>query len=141
MRATHVGWSLGLLVALGLAIQFVPYGRTQENPPTRQEPPWDSPATRALAVRACFDCHSNQTVWPWYARVAPGSWLIQHDVEEGRRKLNFSEWDRPQRGAPKMGREIARGEMPPWYYTMIHAEARLSEAERRLLVKGVEAPR
>jgi hypothetical protein len=62
------------------------YGRDHSNPPVRIEPRWDRARTRELAVRACFDCHSNQTRWPWYSHVAPISWLVQHDVEEGARR-------------------------------------------------------
>jgi len=141
MHSKRLWWSLGILVALGVLFQFVPYGRAHTNPPVRQEPAWDSPATRALAVRACFDCHSNQTVWPLYAELAPFSWLVQHDVEDGRRKLNFSEWDRPQREARKAAREVGRGEMPPWYYVLMHASANLSEADKQALIRGLEATR
>ena len=95
-----VRW-LGVTLLLALvAIQLVPYGRAHTSPPVTQEPPWNRPETRALAVRACFDCHSNQTVWRWYSHIAPVSWLVQRDVDEGRRKLNYSEWDRGQREAP-----------------------------------------
>jgi hypothetical protein len=82
---------VGVVVLFGL-IQLVPYGRDHTNPPVVAEPAWDSPQTRALAVRACFDCHSNETVWPWYSNVAPASWLVQRDVDDGRRRLNWSEW-------------------------------------------------
>ena len=80
-------------------IQLIPFGRTHLNPPQTKEPSWNSPDTRALFRRACFDCHSNQTVWPWYSHVAPVSWLLQRDVNGGRSHLNFTEWDRPQRHA------------------------------------------
>ena len=80
------------LVGLTVAIQAVPYGRAHDNPPVRSEPQWDSPVTRDLVVRACFDCHSNETIWPWYANIAPISWLTTRDVDEGRDELNFSEW-------------------------------------------------
>lgn len=79
------------LVALFLLIQLIPYGRQHTNPPVVAEPAWDSPQTRDLAVRACFDCLSNDTVWPWYSNVAPISWLVQRDIDEGRQRLNFSE--------------------------------------------------
>ncbi len=82
----------GVLVVGLIAIQLVPYGRNHTNPPVQSEPNWDSPETRALAERACFECHSNETAWPWYSNIAPVSWLVQHDVDEGREKLNFSEW-------------------------------------------------
>ncbi len=85
---------VGGLIAVGvlgfIAIQFVPVDKS--NPPVVSEPKWDSPQTQALAERACYDCHSNQTKWPWYSNVAPVSWLLARHVQEGRDKLNFSEW-------------------------------------------------
>jgi hypothetical protein len=127
------------LLAIAVVIQAVPYGRAHTNPPERLEPAWASPAVRALAVRACFDCHSNESRWPWYSHVAPMSWLIQRDVDEGRRKLNFSRWDRPQRRAKDAAKEVEEVEMPPWFYLPLHAEARLSTAERLELVEGLKA--
>ena len=138
MQKARLWKSLGILAVLGLAIQIVPYGHARTNPAVRKEPAWDGPATRELAVRACYDCHSNQTVWPWYAKMAPVSWLIQNDVEDGRRKLNFSEWDRPQREARAVTRRIQRGSMPPWYYVMMHSQAKLSDAEKQALVRGLQ---
>ena len=77
-------WALAAAALVAaLAIQVVPYGRDQVNPPVRMEPAWDSPQTRDLARRACFDCHSNETEWPPYSRVAPASWILQRDVTEG----------------------------------------------------------
>jgi mono/diheme cytochrome c family protein len=122
-----------------IAIQLVPYGRAHTNP-VRTEPAWHPAPARELAVRACFDCHSNQTRWPWYSNVAPVSWLIQRDVDEGRRTLNFSEWDRPQKEARESAEQVQKGTMPPWYYPW----ARLSPAERDDLVRalaGTAAPR
>jgi mono/diheme cytochrome c family protein len=132
---------LGLLSALGafLVIQVVPYGRDHTNPPTPSEPAWDSARTRALAVAACFDCHSNETEWPWYTNLAPFSWLTQRDVDEGRDTLNFSQWDRPQREADEIPEAIREGEMPPWYYAVLHSGARLSDAETQQLIDGLEA--
>jgi hypothetical protein len=104
----------------------------------RQEPGWDSSQTRALASRACFDCHSNETKWPWYSHVAPVSWLVQRDVELGRGTLNFSEWDRPQEGAEAV-EAVQEGEMPPRIYLVAHPEARLPPAEYRQLVAGLAA--
>ena len=91
-----VKWGIAALLMTALVVQVIPYGRDHTNPPVAAEPLWDSPQTRDLAVRACFDCHSNETEWPWYSNVAPISWLVQRDVEEGREELNFSEWDREQ---------------------------------------------
>ena len=126
----------GLLGAL-LAIQLVPYGRDHRNPPLRSEPLWDSPTTRALAKQACFDCHSNETEWPAYASIAPVSWLVQHDVDEGRAVLNFSEWTRPQKEAKEAAKELREGEMPPTAYKLIHAHARLSAGDRDRLAQGL----
>ena len=127
-----------VLVVLLVAVQFVPYGRSHSNPPVAKEPAWDSPRTRELAARVCFDCHSNETHWPWYAHVAPASWLLQSDVEEGREHLNFSEFDRTQRHADEAAHELEEGEMPLWFYTPLHLGARLDEAETKELVAGFE---
>lgn len=129
---------LGAL-ALAAGIQLVPYGRNHTNPPVTGEPQWDSPATRELAKRACFDCHSNETVWPWYSHVAPVSWLVQRDTDEGRRKLNFSEWNKPQKEADEAAKSVREGEMPMWIYLPTHPEARLTDAEKQALINGLEA--
>ncbi|MFB6285428.1 MAG: heme-binding domain-containing protein [Candidatus Bipolaricaulia bacterium] len=120
-------------------IQFVPYGRDHSNPPVKGEPSWDSPETRTLVERACFDCHSNETDWPWYSHIAPASWLVQRDVMEGRKALNVSEW--PQNGdeASEAAEAVQEGEMPIAIYTWLHSEARLSDAERQRLVQGLRA--
>ena len=132
------GRSALLLVVAFVAIQFVPYGRDHVNPPVGAEPTWDSPGTRALARQACFDCHSNETEWPAYARVAPVSWLIQRDVSAGRAVLNFSEWQRPQEEATEAAEEVLEGEMPLPMYRLLHAHARLSVADRERLARGLE---
>ena len=131
--------ALVVVAAVGLVIQAVPYGRRHMNPPVLAEPTWDTAQTRALAARACFDCHSNDTVWPWYSSVAPMSWLVQHDVDEGRRALNFSEWSRPQKEAPEAPKTVGQGEMPPWIYRLRATQARLSPAEREALIRGLTA--
>lgn len=128
----------GLCVLFGL-IQLIPYGRTHTNPDARIEPHWDSPRTRALVVRACFDCHSNQTNWPWYANVAPMSWAVQFDVEAARSVINFSEWDREQPLAVYSARSVVTDSMPPYKYKMAHPEADLTPEEKRDLVNGLEA--
>lgn len=127
------------LVALGvfLVIQVVPYGRDHHNPPVVAEPRWNSSTTRELAVRACFDCHSNQTQWPWYSNVAPMSWLVQSHVEEGRRELNFSVWSQGE--GDEAAEAVRDGEMPPRSYTLLHPEARLTDAEREQLARGLDA--
>jgi hypothetical protein len=129
--------ALGVVVVLFAAMQLVPVRR--DNPPIVSEPNWDSPETRALAQRACFDCHSNETVWPWYTYVAPASWLAAHDVHEGRGILNFSEWNHPQSGADEVMEVVEEGEMPPSYFLIMHPEARLTPEERDALAKGLDA--
>jgi hypothetical protein len=131
-----------IAIGLGLAlvlIQLVPYGRNHTNPPVRIEPAWDKPETRALARRACFDCHSNETRYPWYSNIAPVSWLTERDTLEGRSKLNFSEWDHPQKDAKEAPEEVEKGEMPLWFYVPLHPEAKLTDAEKALLVGGLKA--
>lgn len=119
-------------------IQLIPFGRTHWNPLGTREPAWNSPETRELIRRACFDCHSNTTVWPWYSHIAPVSWLVQRDVNGGRRHLNFSEWDLPQRHSKDVAQQVREGEMPPWFYLPMHPAAKLTPAEKQALIDGVE---
>jgi cytochrome c551/c552 len=126
------------LLVVGILIQFVPFGYDHANPAVTKEPAWDSTATKELMRRACFDCHSNQTTWPWYSNVAPVSWLTQRDVNGGRRHLNFSEWDKPQRHAKDVTQEVKSGDMPPWFYLPMHPNAKLSNAEKKALMDGAE---
>jgi mono/diheme cytochrome c family protein len=127
------------LFVLFVLIQLVPYGRDHANPPVTGEPDWKGPRTEAIARRACFDCHSNETTWPWYSHVAPFSWLVQKDVDEGRAHLNFSEFDKPQRRAEEAAEEVEEGEMPLWVYTLTHPGARLDDAEKAELIRGLKA--
>lgn len=133
-------YAIFFLVAGLLIIQAIPYGRSHDNPPVLMEPHWNSSATRELAKRACFDCHSNETVWPWYTRVAPFSWLVYRDVVEGRRELNFSDWQGGVREGEKpaeIREQIEKGEMPPMLYRLIHPEARLTDSQKRQLSEGL----
>lgn len=138
------------LVVIGFVIQLIPYGHDHTNPPVIQEPNWNSPETRAIVKRACFDCHSNETVWPWYSNFAPVSWLIYRDVSDGREHLNFSEWDvRPslpegegegeehQHGPEVIQEVLESDEMPPATYLLLHPEARLTDQEMQVLIDGL----
>ena len=126
------------LVALFLLIQLVPYGHDHSNPPVTRQLKYDSSRTEQLASDACGACHSNLTSWPVESNVAPFSWLIQHDVEDGRQILNFSEWDRPaQAEAGEVGEVITEGEMPPLQYRLLHPSARLSDTEKADLAAGL----
>lgn len=125
--------------ALLVAIQFVPYGRDHTNAPVVAEPPWDSPATRELAVRSCFDCHSNETVWPWYSHVAPVSWLVQRDVDGGRSSVNWSEWGLDEDESEESAETVLDGSMPLAAYELLHSEARLTDDEIQVLAEGLDA--
>jgi mono/diheme cytochrome c family protein len=92
------------------------------------------PATMAVFRRACNDCHSNLTVWPWYSGVAPISWLVAYDVRAGREKMNLSEWgnypaEHRAKLAQEMCKEVTEGEMPGPMYTLIHSQAKLTSAD------------
>lgn len=122
-------------VALLVVAQFVPVDRA--NPPVESSVPAPPPVEDILR-RACFDCHSNETVWPWYSRVAPASWLMARDVAQGRRHLNFSTWNRLTpaervRALEEAWEEIEAGRMPLAIYTPLHPEARLTDADRAAL--------
>lgn len=133
MRRTF--WiGLGLFVA----IQLVPYGRGHANPPVTRAASFGSQAGTDLARGACLDCHSDETTWPWYSNVAPMSWLIQKDVDEGRAALNFSEWDLPQEEMKDLLEVVEEGEMPPTSYTLLHPDARLTEEERATLLAALQ---
>lgn len=133
-----IRWAALAAVGLLVVIQLVPYGRSHSNPPTTAEPAWDSPRTRALFMNACGDCHSNHTSWPWYTNVAPISWLTQRDVDGGRAQFDVSNWDRPQDiSAGDLTEAIRAGSMPPWFYTPLHSNARLSASEKQQLMAGL----
>jgi hypothetical protein len=130
-------WTIATLGVAAVAIQFVPVDRT--NPPV--EGAVFAPAeVESVLRRACYDCHSNETNWPWYSHVAPISWLTAHDVHEGRDALNFSTWSALDRKAQldaigKSWEEVQDHDMPPWYYLPLHWNAHLS-SEDRAVVRG-----
>jgi hypothetical protein len=125
-------------IALFVVIQFIPYGKDHINPPVVSEPVWDSQQTRDLAQRACFDCHSNETTWPWYSNIAPVSWLVYRDVAEGRSRVNFSDWQNAHsRESGELSSAVSEGEMPPFQYLLMHANAKLSAAEKTQLADGL----
>lgn len=116
------------LIVLFLAIQLVPVDRT--NPPVQSDLK-APPAAAAVLRRACYDCHSNETRWPWYSRIAPVSWLVAYDVKQGRRELNFSVPGRQE--TDDILKVVRRGEMPPGIYLPAHPEARLTRADLAVL--------
>ncbi len=130
-------WIVAAFAFLLVAIQFIPYGRDHTNPPVTAAVTWDSVETESLVRGACFDCHSNETRWPWYSHVAPASWLVQSDVDEGRKKLNFSEGNLKE--IEEVAEVVSEGEMPPWFYRPAHRKARLSAERKQALVRGIHA--
>jgi len=136
-----------------IAVAFVAgFTLLQLTNPPRTNPPVVSdlmaahpapPPIAAMLHAACYDCHSSETRWPWYSHIAPMSWLIAHDVAEGRQHLNLSVWpnDDPVRAAKlldKMSDAIGTGEMPLDKYTKLHADARLTEAQRKELTDWLD---
>jgi hypothetical protein len=135
-----IGKVIVLVVAVLVLIQLIPFGRSHKNPPVTGKPQWDSARTEELFNRACKDCHSNETVWPWYSNVAPLSWVLKLDVKVGRAKFNVSEWGRPGKNeGEEAASETRSGKMPPWFYLPAHPEAKLGASERDELVKGLVA--
>ena len=127
---------LSLTVTL-ITIQFIPVDKS--NPPERGAAAAPAEA-QTLLRRACFDCHSNETVWPWYSQFAPASLLIAKDVRKGRKEVNFSAWDnyddrRKARKLKEIAKQVENGGMPLFYYLPLHPGAKLSPAERDLIVK------
>jgi hypothetical protein len=135
-RWSVLRWVLFGVVVTFAAIQLAPVDRS--NPPVVAEVP-ATPEARTVLRRACYDCHSHETVWPWYSKVAPVSWLVARDVHKGREELNFSTWDRYSteqqvKKLKKSWEEIDAREMPPWYYLRAHRDAVLSPEDRAVLV-------
>lgn len=124
---------LGGLLLVFLLMQLVPVERS--NPTGGARIAWDSPRTEALARRACMDCHSNETVWPGYSRVAPVSWFVAHHVNEGRREMNLSTGHDVE--IDECSREMQRGTMPMASYIWLHPEAKLSATEQQELLAGL----
>jgi hypothetical protein len=138
-------WVFGALVVVFALLQFANPART--NPPVVSDlmatnmPP---PHVAALLHAACYDCHSYETKWPWYAHIAPASLLVIGDVNEGRKHLNLSDWPaadsvRAAKKLDRMSEEIDYREMPPGKYTLIHADARLTDADRKELTGWLDA--
>jgi cbb3-type cytochrome oxidase cytochrome c subunit len=128
-----------VLVVLVLLIQLLPYGHTHTNPPVVKEPNWNSPETRQITQKACFDCHSNETIWPWYSNIAPMSWLVQRDVDVARSRMNFSDWGRISGEVGEIIEIVSEGEMPPFQYLLMHPGARFSEHEKTRFIDGINA--
>ena len=130
---------LGFAAVALVAIQFVPVQR--DNPPVEEEVA-APPAARKILQRACYDCHSNETRWPWYSRVAPMSWLVTADVSEAREHLNFSTWnayddDERIELLEEAWEHVEDGKMPLWFYIPLHPEADLSADDKKVFQSWV----
>ncbi len=97
-----------------------------------------SDSVHAILKTACYDCHSNNTAYPWYNNIQPVAWWLKHHVDEGKRELNFDEFAKysPRRQyikAEEINKEVKEGEMPLSSYTVIHKDAKLT-AEQKLMI-------
>jgi mono/diheme cytochrome c family protein len=129
------------ITAIGVLalLQVLPLGPHFINPPISGEPVWDTPRTQELFNRACADCHSHETKYPWYSNIAPVSWLVARDINEGREHFNVSTWGVQKKNEGKdAAKEVREGEMPMWIYTLPHPEAKLNETEKQELISGLE---
>lgn len=120
---------------IAVAIQFIPVDRS--NPPVEQDVAAPA-AVKPVLRESCYDCHSNETTWPWYSYVAPASWLVAGDVHEAREHLNFSTWNRlsPNERADvirEVWKEVRAGEMPLPFYVLAHPSAKLTTQDRTAL--------
>lgn len=120
------------LIVILIGIQFIPVERT--NPPVTSEISVPE-NVKVILKKACYDCHSNETNWVWYTKVAPMSFLTAKDVNDGRRHLNFSEWDGNNESKYKeeIWEEIRDEKMPPWQYKIMHSDAKLSQEEKNII--------
>lgn len=126
-------------IGLFLLIQLIPFGHNRTNPPVVSEPNWSSPAARALAKEHCFQCHSNETNWTWYANIAPGSWLIAYDVIEGRDQFNFSDWNNNPGELDEIIEVIQDGEMPPIQYWIFHPNSKMDAQQKQELIDAMNS--
>jgi hypothetical protein len=125
--------ALVLAVAVLAAQAFQP---DRTNPPVNPAQTWQAvaqpaPEVAGIVQRSCRDCHTNETVWPWYSRISPMSWMVAGDVKQGRSKLNFSRWDQysPEMSSIRLAdacEEVRKGAMPLPHYTPLHPEAKLT---------------
>ena len=135
---------IGVIVVLVVIAQVIPWGNiipafAETNPPVQTQIQWNNANTEQLVKTACYDCHSNETVWPWYAHLTPVSWLVAHDTNEGRGRLNFSIQSADQIDPNELVEQIQRGEMPKSTYTIMHPAANLSSEQKAELIAGIQA--
>ena len=131
----------GVVLAVFAVIQLVPVDRSSPSEAGLVEAPQE---VVQILRRSCFDCHSNQTQWPWYGYVAPVSWWVNHHVEEARAALNLTRWndydpDERIELAEEIWDEVDLGNMPPDYYLWMHAGAELTPLEKKSLAAWSES--
>ena len=132
-----LGAGITVALVIGIAIQFVPVKGIDDNPPERYQ--LEAPAeVKAILRESCMDCHSHETRWPWYSRLAPGSWLMARDVRHARAHFNLSEWGALEESYRQVDKEnawdqIEAGTMPPRRYLLLHLGARLTDQEKQTL--------
>jgi len=129
-----------IIVGIVIIIQFIPVDRT--NPPVTADL-WAPEDVKEILKNSCYDCHSNETDWPWYSYVAPVSWLVSNDVKDARRHLNFSDWENMNMSARKMmldeiWEEVVAGEMPLSIYTLMHSDAKVSDEQLKFIFKWTQ---
>lgn len=125
------------LAAIFIIIQFIPANLPENNNDLTEDLVLTEGApeeVKLILSKACYDCHSNQTTYPWYSYVAPVSWLVANDTRHGRGELNFSEWASQSKRKKikilnEMAEEIEEGKMPLDIYTVMHKDAILTDAE------------
>ncbi len=124
-----------VLVALGVILAGAQLVRPARTNPAADAPlPIGDRGVESILRRSCFDCHSNETRWPWYSNVAPASWLVVGDVNEGREAMNFSNWKDPKRELrAEICENVREGEMPPTIYLPLHADAGLTDADKKTI--------
>jgi len=135
----YILWFVIAAVVIFGLIQLIPFGHNHNNPPVVSEPNWSSQQARTLAKEHCFQCHSNETDWPWYSNIAPASWLISMDVIEGRQHFNFSDWQNRPGELNEMVEVIQNGKMPPIQYWMFHPNSRLDSQQKQDLIQALQS--
>ena len=135
-----------ILAILFAILQFIPANRpevTMDNPNDLLSNNEIDPAISSLIRTSCYDCHSNETHYPWYAYVAPVSFLVSRDTKEGRGEMNFSDWEKLSKiekaeMLDEISEEVEEGEMPMKIYPIIHPDAKLSDDQRQSIIDWAE---
>ncbi len=137
---------LGIILLIVVVAQIIPVDKPATSTDTSKDliTNNDLPESVVKILKtSCYDCHSNQTVYPWYASVAPVSWLVIRDIKEGREELNFSNWETLSKMdkaklLDDISEEVEEAEMPMPIYFITHSDAKLSEQDRQLMVDWSE---